>query len=113
MTRILQALAVSALAVAAATTPLAAKETDRNAVVVRYADLDLTSEAGASVLLRRIDRAARQVCGMDRDVRGIFRLQQRACHTETLSESVAKVDAPLVTQMYAQQDGRRMIFAAR
>jgi UrcA family protein len=113
MTRILQALAVTALAVAAATTPLAAKETNRSAVVVRYADLDLTSEAGASVLLRRIDRAAKQVCGMDGDVRGLYRRQQRACHAETLSETVTKVDAPLVTQIYAQQEGQRMIFAAR
>lgn len=113
MTRMFQALAVTALAFAAATTPLAASEADRNAVEVRYADLNLGSEQGADVLLRRLDRAAKQVCGMDTSQRGFLRRQQRACYAETLNHAVAAIDAPMVTQIYAQRQGQRTVFAAR
>jgi UrcA family protein len=113
MTRLFQALAVSVLAFAAAATPLAAKESRRVAVEVRYADLNLASEEGADVLFRRIDNAARQVCGLDTRQRGFVKRQARACHTETLRETVAKVDAPMVTQIYALRQGQRMVFAAR
>lgn len=113
MTRMLPALAVSALAFAAMATPLAAKETSRNAVTLSYADLDLTSEAGANALLRRVDRAARQVCGITHAQRGLFQRQRRQCVAETVGETVAKIDAPVVTQMHATREGQRMIFAAR
>jgi UrcA family protein len=113
MTRMLPALALCALALAAAATPLAAEESRRVAVEVRYADLNLQSEEGADVLFRRLDHAARQVCGLDTRQRGFVKRQARACHAETLRETVAKVDAPMVTQIYAQRLGQRTVFAAR
>ncbi len=56
------------LALAAATLAVPAVAADEDATTVRYADLDLTTEHGQEVLSRRIDAAARAMCGMD-DVR--------------------------------------------
>ena len=51
-------IALSALAVVAAS-PLAAKD-----FTVNYADLNLKSEQGQKALERRIDKAARDFCGV-------------------------------------------------
>ena len=48
----------------AAAVPAAAES-----LVVRYDDLNLSSAAGMKVLDRRIDGAARQVCGANQDYR--------------------------------------------
>lgn len=54
-----------ALSAAAFTLPAAAAE---GRVGIRYTDLDLATEHGQQVLARRIDTAARAMCGMD-DIR--------------------------------------------
>jgi UrcA family protein len=113
MIRTFQALSVAALAFAAVAAPATAAETQRTAVEVHYADLNLNSEAGAATLIRRLDVAAKQVCGLDSRQRGFVRRQQRACHEQTLSKAIVGVDAPLVTQMFAGEQGRRQVFAAR
>lgn len=46
-------------------TPAVAADTEAPRHAVRYADLDLTTESGQIALSRRIDRAAREVCGID------------------------------------------------
>lgn len=56
------AASLLALATIAVALPTAAAEAPRAAV--RYADLDLTSDAGQAVLAGRIDRAAQSVCGL-------------------------------------------------
>lgn len=43
----------------------AATPETRNTTEVRYADLDLSSDEGRAELSQRIDKAAREVCGMD------------------------------------------------
>ncbi len=50
------------------------------AIGVRFADLDLTSQAGQRTLDRRIDKAARQVCGIDDVVTGT-RVRSREAQT--------------------------------
>lgn len=56
---------ILALAAVALAIPAAATEADAGSVGVRYNDLNLASKAGQEELDRRLDRAARSVCGMD------------------------------------------------
>ncbi len=50
-----------------------------NSVEVRTADLNLSNPSGQKVLERRIDRAARQVCGTDDTVTGTL-IRSPAAH---------------------------------
>jgi UrcA family protein len=69
--------------------------------VVKYADLDLTSDAGASALLRRIEAAARQVCGDPRVVQPLTRSTRiRHCNTQAIEHAVTAIGAPKVTLAY-------------
>jgi len=59
--------------------------------LVKYADLDLTSDAGA----------ARQVCGDPREVQPLVRLMPvRQCNTQAIEHAVAALGAPKVTLAY-------------
>ena len=75
-----------ALALAAATIaiPAHAAEVDRNSATVSYRDLDLTSEAGRKTLERRLQQAARDVCGMDERTTGtrVASRESQACYKE-------------------------------
>lgn len=62
------AAAGSALALMGAA-PAAAQSTSGD-MVVAYSDLNLNSASGQKTLTRRIDKAARQFCGMDRTLTG-------------------------------------------
>ena len=52
---------------------------------VRYADLDLSTERGLDTLKSRLDRAARDVCGMDIKASGTLlpSREARGCYVET------------------------------
>ncbi|TIX49299.1 UrcA family protein [Alteraurantiacibacter aquimixticola] len=67
------ALASAALLAAPA---VSAAEGEQRTTGVEYSDLDLTSEAGRKELDRRIDEAAREVCGVD-EIRVGTRLPSR------------------------------------
>jgi UrcA family protein len=69
--------------------------------VVKFADLDLTSDAGAAVLSRRIEAAARQVCGDPREVQPLTRSTRiRHCNTQAIEHAVTSLGAPKVTLAY-------------
>lgn len=57
------ALATAAIGLAVTATPAIAGG-DKNAMVVKYDDLNLNSKAGQEHLERRIDAAAKKVCGI-------------------------------------------------
>lgn len=67
--------------------------------VVRYADLNLESEADAAILFSRIKSAARKVCGLD----GVsllplaMQFHMQACADDATARAVADVNAPLLT----------------
>ena len=71
-----------------------------NAVVVSYADLDLSREAGAEAMLHRITTAAREACGVAPDIR---EMQQRsdydACVHQATSNAIDNLHAPLVAAL--------------
>ena len=90
------ALALAAAAAFAASAPAAAAEATVSTADVSYKDLDLTSEAGQKELDRRVDRAARQVCGMDEAVVGsrVVPRESRQCYQDArqqLGEQVSKL----------------------
>lgn len=70
---------------------------------VGYADLNLSTLAGASVLYSRIEHAARMVCGTqpDRWHPG----QRTSCSQKAIAEAVAKVNSPWLTAIHDSKTG--------
>ncbi len=94
----LMSVALAAVTLAAAAPVAAQSLDDAVSISVRYGDLDISRPAGAEIMLRRIDKAAVQVCGGKPDQR---LLDQRAafekCRASTIDRSVAALDAPTVS----------------
>jgi UrcA family protein len=77
-------------------------------VTVSFRDLDLSSVAGATTLYRRIQGAARQVCGTP----GADLFEQsfrRACYRGATADAVRKVNNPLLTAVH---EGRKPAMTA-
>ena len=70
--------------------------------VVRFADLDLTREAGAATLLGRLQAAAREVC---EPLKSEW-LDSHRCMDQALARAVAEVNAPALTDRYIASTGR-------
>jgi len=75
----------------------------KNQVVVSYADLNISSKAGAEVLLFRLRVAASKSCGGvpqmgDLHAQGAY----DACFKEALNNAVAHVASPMVAEIYGQ-----------
>ena len=83
-------IAAAGLAVFAA--PVAA---ENQSVTVEYKDLNLSSPKGQKILERRIDAAARQVCGADSTVTGtrIVDREALACMAKAKRQLEAKIAA--------------------
>jgi UrcA family protein len=70
-------------------------------VKVSYADLNLSTLAGATTLYRRIERAARTVCGPESSLREIQRYRDwKNCYESAVSNAVARVNSPLLTAVH-------------
>ncbi|HEY1725138.1 MAG TPA: UrcA family protein [Steroidobacteraceae bacterium] len=87
---------------AAAATPAG----DVPSVVVRYADLDLTSDRGAHILYRRIQGAANVVCPQPdiRDLKAI--VEAHACREQAIARAVQTVSSPQLAAIYAANPKR-------
>lgn len=59
----------STLAITAPTTPAFAAPASET-MIVQYSDLDLTSARDKKILERRIDEAAKKICGIDQTLTG-------------------------------------------
>jgi UrcA family protein len=74
--------------------------------VVNFADLDLTRNAGVTVLYARLQSAARMVCEPF-NVRALGSLvTMRRCVEEAIERAVAKVNAPALTDYYLAKTGQ-------
>ena len=98
-------LALAALAAAFTAAPASAQEpiaVSGGTVVVRTADLDLSTDRGVSKLDRRIRAAASLACGTasDFDLRGKNRV--RRCRHDTIASVAAQRDAALPTRLAAK-----------
>jgi UrcA family protein len=67
--------------------PAVAAEAEPNSVRVEYKDLDLTTRTGQDELQRRLDRAARSVCGMNELKTGtrLHSADQNRCYRDARS----------------------------
>ena len=71
------------------------------AVTVSYADLNLANPAGVRILHRRIETAARSVCGNDFDSQVLeLRDAARECYKAALKKAVAQLR---IREKYAQK----------
>lgn len=74
-------------------------------LVVSYADLNLASRHGASVLFERIQSAAVQVCGAP-DAPEVLRSPAvNACIHQAIEKAVSRVDNTLLTSQYLAMNG--------
>jgi len=81
-------------------------------VKVQLADVDLASQAGAQVAMRRISNAAQTVCGGAPDLRNMSRYAiYNRCRRETIERAVGQLDRPQVTALLAKPQTRE--FASR
>ena len=69
---------------------------------VKFADLDLSTSAGAQELYGRIHRAAVRVC----DTPGSELGAAVACMRDAESKAIGKVNSPLLTAFYQNKTGR-------
>lgn len=100
-------IATVAVAAAAITSahPATAKQRDNtnnvNAKVI-FSDLDITREAGARVLLRRIKAAAIQICGGRSYISTeLFRKRMvDACVKDAMTNAIDQLNAPKVKALY-------------
>lgn len=68
-------------------------------VTVRYADLNLSSVAGANALYRRIVGAARFTCGYSG--KGLReQMEWQSCYKNAVADAVAAVNSPNLTAIY-------------
>jgi len=71
--------------------------------VVRYGDLDLSTNQGADHLYVRLDRAAHQVCGDTGDPLFLeARHSYRVCEQKAIEHAVAQLGRPKLTATYDQ-----------
>jgi UrcA family protein len=82
-------------------------------VKVSVIDLNLDSEAGAQVALRRIQSAANHICGDEANTRVLSRSAlYRACLRSTVDNAVAGVHKPMLTAANEGSGQRAAILAS-
>jgi UrcA family protein len=69
-------------------------------VTVHYADLDLSSSAGATTLYHRIRGAAKGVCGTA-GMSFVEKANWSACVNDAVGNAVSSVNSPLLTALYS------------
>jgi UrcA family protein len=106
--------AVAAFGFAAQSQAAPAQNDDTVSVKVSYAGLDLSSQAGAQIMLRRITNAAHSICGPEAQS-GPERLnpQYGVCVGAIVQKSVASLGAPMVTAMNRDKTSEKTLLLAR
>jgi UrcA family protein len=75
--------------------------------VVKFADLNVNSPAGAAALYRRIQRAAQQVCRDPLDIRELsMAVRAKSCNAEAIERAVKAVNAQMLTSLHLAKTGR-------
>jgi UrcA family protein len=93
-------------------TPAWSATPEVRSVTVSYRDLDLSTPHGAKVLYRRIQAAAREVCGY----RGAGLLEQsvwEGCYRNAIANAVGKVNNPLVTAVHTGRPAAKTAVLAK
>jgi UrcA family protein len=75
-----------------------------HSVKVSYADLNLSSEAGAATLYQRIRSAARNVCSPEPGERPLERYRDwKQCYETAINNAVGKVNSPLLSALHGSK----------
>jgi UrcA family protein len=85
----------------------AASASDRNSaephVLVQYADLDLSNPKSVEQLYDRIEKAAQRLCSDSGFRRVDERVRERQCVSQTVSDTIAKVQNDRLAALYKQR----------
>ncbi|MGA2778081.1 MAG: UrcA family protein [Steroidobacteraceae bacterium] len=88
-------------AICAGTAVAAAPDSDAPSVTIRYADLDLTSEAGTRALYHRLLVAAKEVCP-DPSTRDLATLHFiEGCRQQAIVNAARQIPSPQLAAMVA------------
>jgi UrcA family protein len=68
---------------------------------VSYADLDISKPAGAKVLYRRIQEAAKQVCVFNASTDLRVAERERACIEQAIDNAVKRVNSTALTDLHS------------
>jgi UrcA family protein len=77
----------------------------RGGTVIHYEDLDIDTEAGARILLQRIEGAAKTACGGHSTVSSFTHMPDHTfeqCWGDAVERTVKQLGAPVVTRMYCE-----------
>jgi UrcA family protein len=96
---------LSALAFSFATVSSAEDDATPPQVVVKFADLDLSTSRGAVALYGRIHGAAEDVCWRMYTNTEAYRRYKNACLQKVIADAVNKVDEPALSAVFASQYG--------
>jgi UrcA family protein len=70
-------------------------------MTVSFAELDITKPAGLQVLYRRIENAAKIVCGVDSPPQALARTRQaRECYKTAVDDAVRQINRPTLTALH-------------
>lgn len=94
---VLPTLAVLALSMAAGA------HAEEGVMRVKVGDLNVHSDTGARTAFKRINIAARNYCGPLQGYSAGYASEVRTCRKDMVEKAVSKLDAPLVTALYAPQ----------
>ena len=97
--------AAMAVGFAACGQSASAQDTETPSAKVYYADLNLSTEAGAQVMLRRIRSAAEKVCGIQNDDPLDRFYEWAPCVKSTTKRAVAEFGNPIVTALNSGKHG--------
>jgi UrcA family protein len=110
MNRFMTTMMISALGLGSQLADAASPQ-DPPAVIVRFADLDLSHSQGVTVLYQRLKEAAETVCTSQNGRDLGSQTRYRMCWHSALGAAVAKVNQPALTAYHrAQFEGRNATF---
>jgi len=83
---------------------------EANSVIVRYNDLDVSSEHGAKTLYLRLRNASQTVCDDDGDILKLFETAVIVrCEQQAVENAVAQVNRPQLTALYNKRYPRETL----
>jgi len=97
----------------ATSTASASSQQDPLTKTVNYAALDVSGNAGAEHLYRRLRAAAEFVCAPADGVSLSRKHHYRACVDAALSDAIQRVDQPLVKDIHDNNKGRTIRLASK
>jgi UrcA family protein len=96
---------LSALAFNIATVSRADDGTTPPQVIVRFADLNVSTSQGAAALYGRIHRAAVDVCSRMYVDEQAYKWHENACLKKVIGDAVVKVNRPALSAVFASKFG--------